>query len=169
MSMQGSYTRSYYSALRNSFSYPKKDKSQISYHTANFRFLCMTWRQLQMDLVLLPHWNPTERGIPQNSCFGCQLCMQTVQYSWKFSIRVWMKSCETYSSAAITAQFLTPCPGWALRMKREFPSVPKLTNRGNQIQGSWPMCLSFGVDFSANVVKIQNTRANRECDLRNVP
>lgn len=67
MSMQGSYIRSYYSALRNSFSYPKKDKSQISYHTANFRFLCMTWRQLQMDLVglsssLKSHW---ERDSPR--------------------------------------------------------------------------------------------------------
>ena len=31
------------------------------------------------------------------------------------------------------------------------------------------MCLSFGVDFLANVVKNQNTKANREYDLRKVP
>lgn len=36
----------------------------------------------------------------------------------------------------------------------------------NQIQETPAMFLSFGVDFLASVVKIHNTRANKECDLR---
>lgn len=113
---------------------------EVSYHSLNNHKETMVNR-LGLPSSLKSHWKVDFSGYLPNLHAGFKKILHPSSD----------EGSQTSSSAAIAAA----CSGYALRTKSEFPPVPKQINSENQIQVSWPMYLSLGVDFLVKVVKIQ--------------